>query len=176
MDTSDESLIRSIERGDRVAMRRLYERHAGDLAAFVRSRLKDPVEAADVVQDTFLEVWTRAGRFQARSSVRAWIYSIARNKAVDRIRKLSRLVVSEPDDSVPDDAPDAVAVIENAQDARRVRKCLDDLSEAQRAAVTLAFYDDMTYREIAEVEGVSEGTVKTRVFHAKKLLMRCLSR
>lgn len=176
MDTSDDALIRQIERGDKAAMRLLYERHASDLTAFVRNRLNDPVEAADVVQDTFLEVWTRAARFQAKSSVRSWMYSIARNKAVDRIRKLSRLIVSEPDETLPDDAPDAVAVIANAEDAERVRQCLDDLSDAQRAAVTLSFYDEMTYREIAEIEGVSEGTVKTRIFHAKKLLMRCLSR
>lgn len=175
-DTSDDALIRLIERGDKTAMRLLYERHSAALTAFVRNRLNDPLEAADVVQDTFVEVWSSAGKFQARSTVRSWMYSIARNKAVDRIRKLSRLVVSEPDETIADEAPDAEAVISNAQDAHRVRACLDELTDAQKSAVTLAFFQDMTYREISDSEGVSEGTVKSRVHHAKKLLLHCLSK
>lgn len=175
-DTSDDALIRLIERGDKTAMRLLYERHAPALTAFIRNRLNDPLEAADVVQDTFMEIWSSAGKFQARSTVRSWMYSIARNKAVDRIRKLSRLVVSEPDETIADDTPAADTVIAHAQDARRVRACLDELTAAQKSAVTLAFFQDMTYREISDAEGVSEGTVKSRVHHAKKLLLHCLSR
>lgn len=173
---SDEALIGKIEQGDKTAMRLLYERHADSLTGFVRNRLKDPIESADVVHDTFIEVWTKASGFQSRSSVRAWIYSIARNKAVDRIRKQSRLVITAPDETIADTAPEAETIMANVQDAERLQACLDALSEAQRTAVTLAFYDDLTYREISDAEGVSEGTVETRVHHAKKLLMHCLSK
>ncbi|MEO0975623.1 MAG: RNA polymerase sigma factor [Pseudomonadota bacterium] len=175
-DTSDDALIRMIERSDKAAMRVLYERHAPALTAFIRNRLSDPVEAADVVQDTFMEVWSSASKFQARSTVRSWMYSIARNKAVDRVRKLSRLIITEPDETIADGAPDAEMIIAQAEDAHRVRTCLNALKDAQRSAVTLAFFQDMTYREISIVEGVSEGTVKSRVHHAKKLLLHCLSK
>lgn len=173
---SDSELVAKIKQSDRHAMRVLYERHSPALSAFIRNKLNDPIEVADVVHDAFIEVWSKADRFQGRSSVRSWIYSIARNKAVDRVRKQSRVIVSEPDDSVADDAPHAETVITHAQDAERLQLCLDQLPEVQRAAITLSFYEEMTYREISEVEGVSEGTVKSRVFHAKKLLQHCLSK
>jgi len=175
-DDADRDLLMRISKGDKVAMRTLYERHFPGLSAFVRNRLNDPVEAADLVHDTFMEVWSRAGKFRGRSSVRSWIFAIARNKTVDRVRKLSRLSLAEPDETIADEAPQAETVISNAQDAARVRACLEALSPAQRAAIMLAFYEDMAYREIAEIEGVSEGTVKTRIFHAKKLLLHCLSK
>jgi len=157
-------------------MRLLYERHSPALQLFVSARLSDPVEAADVVHDVFMHVWTRAGDFAARSSVRAWLFSIARNKAVDRLRKRSRLVLSEPDDTIADDQPDADSVIQGAQDADRVRGCIAKLSDSHRSAIILAFYEGLSYREIAEVERVAENTVKTRIHHAKKLLLHCLSR
>ncbi|MEO1475100.1 MAG: RNA polymerase sigma factor [Pseudomonadota bacterium] len=175
-EASDTDLIEKIKAGDKFAMRLLYERHSAGLGAFIRRRLNDPVEAADVVHDTFLDVWTKAASFQGRSSVKSWMYSIARNKSVDRIRKLSPVLTAEADETVPDDTPLPDAIIENSQDAERVRLCVEALSDVQRTAVMLAFYEDMTYKEIAIAEDVSEGTIKTRIFHAKKLLMRCLSR
>ena len=173
---ADTDLLARIATSEKAAMRMLYERHFPGLSAFVRNRLNDPVEAADLVHDTFMEVWSRAGKFRGQSSVRAWIFAIARNKTVDRVRKLSRLSLTAPDETIADEAPQAETVISNAQDATRVRACLETLSPAQRAAIMLAFYEDMAYREIAEIEGVSEGTVKTRIFHAKKLLLHCLSK
>jgi RNA polymerase sigma-70 factor (ECF subfamily) len=73
-----------------------------------------------------------------------------------------------------DTAPDPEAVALAASDAERVRSCLSKLKPAHLTVIRLAFYEDMTYAEIAEVEGAPEGTIKTRIFHAKKLLMRCL--
>ncbi|MEM9669171.1 MAG: sigma-70 family RNA polymerase sigma factor [Pseudomonadota bacterium] len=172
----DGILIQNIAQGDKLAMRTLYERHSAGLSAFVNQRLRDPVEAADIVHDTFMEVWTKASSFQGRSSVRSWMFSIARNKAVDRIRKLAPVQISEPDETIADETPQPEKIIENTQDASRVRTCLGALSDAQRIAITLAFFEDMTYREISSIEGVSEGTIKTRIFHAKKLLMHCLSK
>ncbi|MEL6729258.1 MAG: RNA polymerase sigma factor [Pseudomonadota bacterium] len=176
VDNSDDALIRRIERGDKAAMRVLYERHSNGLTAFARNRLKDPFEAADVVQETFLEVWTKASTFEARASVRSWMFSIARNKAVDRIRKSAKVIASEPDETIVDDGPAVETIVSNAQDAERVQHCLSELSDAQRAAVTLSFFEEMTYREIAETESVSESTVKSRIHYAKKLLMHCLSK
>lgn len=175
-DDSDDALIALVRDKDKAAMRRLYERHAAGLQSFIAGKLGDRLEAADIVQDVFMEVWRHAGRFQHRSSVKSWMYSIARNKTVDHIRKSSRTDVQPPDETLPDEGPDPHAVLQASQDAIRLRACVDKLSEAQRSAVTLAYFQDLTYREIAEIEGVREGTVKTRVHHAKQLLMHCLTR
>ena len=84
--------------GDKSAMKLLYERHSDALYHFIRARLRDPFEAADVMQEVFLEVWRAAGRFQGRSAARTWIFGIARNKTVDRMRRgdLARLSAQTP--------------------------------------------------------------------------------
>ena len=156
-------------------MKALYERHSDPLHRFLQSRLRDPFEAADVMQETFLEVWRSAARFEGRSSVRTWIFGIGRNKAVDRIRRGSREVVTEPDDSLPDQSPDPEAVAVAASDAARLRGCIGRLGPSHRAAIQLAYFQDLPYAEIAAVEGVPVGTVKTRIMHAKRLLMHCLT-
>jgi RNA polymerase sigma-70 factor (ECF subfamily) len=172
----DASLISAIgARGDKAAMKALYERHSDALYRFLRARLGDPFEAADVMQETFLEIWRAAARFEGRSAPRTWMFGIARNKAIDRMRRGAREVTSEPDDSAPDDAPNPEAVVAAASDAARVRECMGRLSDTHRSAIHLAFWRELPYGEIAEIEGVPVGTVKTRILHAKRLLMHCLA-
>jgi RNA polymerase sigma-70 factor (ECF subfamily) len=174
---TDAELIERIAQGDRSALKALYERHQGKLFNFIRGRLDDPFEAADVMQDTFIEVWRSETRYRGRSAVATWIYGIARNKAVDRIRRAARVSLREtPDDTIPDDASAPEEVIIAAGDAAQVRACLSRLNDAQRSAVRLAYFEDLAYPAIAEIEGVSLGTIKTRIHHAKKLLMHCLTR
>ncbi len=172
----DASLIRAIgASGDKAAMKALYERHSDALYRFLRARLGDPFEASDVMQDTFLEIWRAASRFEGRSAPRTWMFGIARNKAIDRMRRGSREVITEPDDSTPDDAPNPEAVVAAASDAARIRECMGRLSDSHRSAIHLAFWRELPYGEIAEIEGVPVGTVKTRILHAKRLLMHCLA-
>ena len=165
-----------IGRGDRSAIKLLYERHAPGLTQFIRARSSDPLEAADVVHDAFLEVWRTAGRFEGRSSVKTWIYAIARFNHIDRMRRRGREVPLDEDFEAPDLSPGPHTLMEAASDAARVRECIEKLPPAQCAAVKLAYFEEMSYEEIAAIEGIPEGTVKTRVFHAKKLLKLCLAR
>lgn len=170
----DLALLRRIGAGDRTAMRALYEAHSDALHRFLASRLGDAFEAADVAQDTFLEVWRRPGRFEGRSSFRTWLFGVARNKAIDRIRKSARTYLAESDDDAADDAPNPEDVAVAASDAARVRACIERLSDAHRSAIHLAFYGELRYDEIAEIEQAPVGTIKTRILHAKRLLMHCL--
>ena len=154
---TDVELVRLIGNGDRRAMKQLYELHQAGLYRFVRTRLNDAFEASDVMQEAFLEVWRGAGRFKGQSSVKTWLYGIARNKAVDRIRRSQRLTLRDtPDETVADESPSPLAVIEAAGDAARVRACLAKLTTAQQSAVRLTFYDDLSYPEAAEVEAERE--------------------
>lgn len=170
----DTFLIEQIAIGDRAAMKALYERYSGSLQRFVLAWLADPHEAADVMQETLLEVWTGAGRYSGLSSVKSWIFGIARNKSIDRSRRQARSINQEADPDVTDDAPTPPEGLAALQDAERVRACIETLSAPHKAAIHLAFYEDLSYAEIAELESCPVGTVKTRIMHAKSLLMHCL--
>jgi RNA polymerase sigma-70 factor (ECF subfamily) len=175
-DEHDAVLLARIAEGDMAAMRALYLAHADALHRFVRVRIRDGSEIADIVHETMLGVWRGAGGFEGRSTVRSWIFGLARHKATDHLRRQARIRLDGPDETVPDDEPSVETVIAASQDAERVRLCVGKLPQRQRAAIHLAFFEDLTYAQISEAEGVPEGTIKTRIFHAKKLLMRCLSR
>lgn len=106
--------------------------------------------------------------------VRTWVFGIAYRKTVDAFRKRGKV---ETRDELPEqiDPADAADMTLNArQEAVHLKSCLNGLSEEQRLAISLAYFEDMTYDEIAEVAGVPAGTVKSRVFHAKKLLAACM--
>lgn len=169
-------LLARVAEGDMTAMKALYMAHADAVTRFVRSRVRDEAEVADIVQDTMLTVWHAAAGFQGRSTVLSWILSMARNKTVDHIRKQARVTLGAPDEEIPDSDPDPEAALGAVQDAARLRACVEALPERQRAVVHLAYYEDMTLGEIAGIESVPEGTVKSRIYHAKQLLLRCLSR
>ena len=168
-------LLGRVAAGDKRAMKALYSAIGPDVYRFIQTRLRDPHEAADALQETMLEVWRQADRFEGRASARTWVFSIARNKAVDRLRKTST-PVAEPDESIADDTPSPHSVMEALEDADALRQCIAGLSEVHRAAIQLAYFQDLPYSQIAEAEDCSLGTVITRVHHAKRLLMHCLTR
>lgn len=171
-----DALLARIAAGDRDALAALYRQHEAALFRFVLSRLNDPTQSADIVHDVFLEIWRSAGRFEGRSSVRTWIYGIAYRKVIDVFRASARLQVTDDIPETEDDSPGALECLAAAETRDQVRHCLGTLKPDHRQAVELAFFQDMGYREIAEVTQVPEGTVKTRIFHAKKLLQHCLGR
>lgn len=175
LSTSHE-LITRIAEGDRDALASLYRLMEKPVYRFIQSRLNDPFEASDILHDVFMEVWRSAGRFEGRSKLQTWIFGIAYRKVIDRHRKAGRTRLTDtPDETIEDDAATPETCIAAGQDAAQVRHCMASLSEDHRTAIALAFWEDMTYREIAAVCKTAEGTIKTRIFHAKKLLLRCLS-
>ncbi|MEM1431227.1 MAG: RNA polymerase sigma factor [Pseudomonadota bacterium] len=175
-DWDDKRLLSRIAAGDSPAMRVFYERHQSTLRGFLRTRGAAPDEAADVLHDAMLEVWRQAGRYRGASSVRTWLFTIARNKFVDRVRRGERLSFVEEVPETDEVEPSPEAILAAAQDAARVRACLGGLKAAQRLVVRLAFFDGLSYDEISELEQIPAGTVKSRIFHAKQALLRCLGR
>jgi RNA polymerase sigma-70 factor (ECF subfamily) len=172
---TDLTLAGKIAGGDQLAMKQVYELHSGPLFHFVKTWLADPHEASDIVHETMLEVWRRADRFQGRSSLKSWIFSIARNKSIDKNRKLSRLSYTDEAPELVDDELGPLEAVELSQDAAILKASIERLSDTHRRMIHLAFYEDLSYREISEVENCPIGTVKTRILHAKKLLMRDLA-
>ena len=172
----DADLLQRVASGDQDALKQLYDSYARHLNSFVQNYLADPQEAADIVHEAMLDVWRTADRFKGRSTVKSWIFSIARNKAIDRNRKSARSVLGDVDTEIADDRPDPHKTLETFQDAERVRICIEGLNDIQKSAIHLAFYEEFSYSQIAEIENCPTGTIKTRIMAAKSALMRCLQR
>lgn len=170
-------LLQRITGGDERAVEELYRAYHERIYAFAMKRLNNSADAADVLNDVMLEVWRSAFRFEGRSRPLTWILGIANYKIIDKLRKRYKVIHEEIDPQIPDpDNIPALDAIVGVEDARQLRDCLDELSDSHRMVVHLAFFEDLSYGEIARIADCPEGTVKTRMFHAKKLLKQCLVR
>ena len=175
LDRDDERrLIEAIGAGDQAAFERFYMLYENRTFRFILTKLNDEAAAADILHEVMLAVWQSAGNFEGRSTLSSWVFGIAYRKIMDRYRRHSRedLVAEVPEQ--PDTGADQFDAVAAGDEAAILRRCMDGLSASQRAAVEMTFYEDMTYREIADALGCPEGTVKTRLFHAKHALKDCL--
>lgn len=163
----DRELVARVARGDGEAFRELYARYADRAFRYALTVLRNRHLAEEAAQETMVAVWKGARTFEGRSTVSTWIFGIARHQAFRLLRREAR-GAREP--QLPEE-PDAMA---GAELEVRVRRALDELPADQREAVFLAFYGGLSYAEIAQVQGVPEGTVKSRVFHAKRKLAEVL--
>ena len=156
--------------GERGGLEKLYRRHAPSLLALLTRILDDHQMAEEAVQDTFLAVWNGA-RFDGRSRVRTWLVAIAIRQAGSKRRRRRLAVGNQPRDFASNDPSPEDAVVAGL-DVDRLVKDLSELTRYQREVVLLAFAEQLTHPEIAEVLGVRIGTVKSRLHGAKKALMR----
>jgi RNA polymerase sigma-70 factor (ECF subfamily) len=153
-----DAVLRRLTAGDHTALGEVYGRYAGLVNGLALRILRNTAEAEEVVQEVFVQIWRQAVRFEpGRGSVEAWICTIARSRALDRLRRRASRR-EEPEDVAPGGA-DTPRTVE----ALAVRKALDSLSEDQRKALELAYYEGLTQSEIAERLGEPLGTVKTRI-------------
>lgn len=178
MNETPEVLLERIARGERAALERFYCDHHGRIHAFILQRLRDPGLAAEVLNDVLLAVWRQADRFQGRSRAMTWVLGIAHHKMLDALRRRRRheaeTSLEDAPQQVMDEEADTAAALAALDDAALLRLCLDSLSEAHRGVVHLAFFEDLSYPEIAEIIACPVGTVKTRMMHARQALKRCL--
>jgi RNA polymerase sigma-70 factor (ECF subfamily) len=160
---TDDALMNAVAQGDANALGRLYDRYGSILFGLLLRILHDRSEAEDVLQEVFLQTWRRAVDFDpARGRVVAWLAMLARSRALDRRRALasrSRTVAEAAGESGETPMGGVEAVM--AEDARRVRKALESIPEAQREVLRLAYFDGLSQREIAERLTRPLGTVKT---------------
>jgi RNA polymerase sigma factor (sigma-70 family) len=177
--------------GDRAAFRALYERTSGHLYAVLLRIQRDRDLAADLLQEVYVSVWKAAGSFDAgQSQPLTWLTQIARNRAIDSLRRAQaqpRLESvhggdDDEDDSpgldqrLADDAPGPVQLLESAAEARALGQCMQGLTPTQRQSVALAFYDGLSHAEVAAHMREPLGTVKSWVRRALATLKSCLER
>ena len=182
IDTSDEALYRRLLAGDVAALEALVPRYHGPLLAFLFRLTGDRQQAEDLVQETFTRIVTYRGEPPTR--FRPWAFTVARNIALDHLRTAARrqaiaprVTPSADDDpfiTVPDPDPGALDLVLRDDDRRTVAAALQQLPPHQRETVVLRFYHDLSLNEIAEVTGVTVGTVKSRLFHGLRRLKTLL--
>ena len=172
-------LMAAIASGDRAALRRLYQATSAKLFGVCLRILSDRDESEDVLQEVYLTIWRRADRFEAsRASVMAWISTIARNRAIDRLRARGPLAFAEPVENleIDDGAPQADALVAAAQEVAALNRCLSELDARAAAVIRTAFYEGVTYEALAQRLGAPLGTVKSWVRRGLLKLRACLER
>lgn len=160
------SLLRSAGRGDQMAFGQLYDELSPLVYGVILKVVRDPSQSEEVAQEVFIELWRLAARYDpSRGSVRSWASTVAHRRAIDRVRseQASRDRVERDGANVVRPHDEVVAAVETNLDQVRVRRALAELSSVQREAVELAYFGGHTYREVAVLLAVAEGTVKTRI-------------
>jgi RNA polymerase sigma-70 factor, ECF subfamily len=168
---SDEVLIERIAAGDRGAMRALFARHRLAVYRWLVRLLRDEALAEDLLSEVFLDVWRQAATFEARASVSTWLLAIARHKALSARRRRTE---AELDDgfaaTVADPADDPELVVEKKSRAELLRRSLRRLPPEQAEVIDLVYYHDKSIKQVANIVGIPEATVKTRMFYARRKL------
>jgi RNA polymerase sigma factor (sigma-70 family) len=163
----DDALARRIRSGDREALGELYDRYASVALATALRVVADRELAEDLVHDAFVAVWQKIERFDpARGSLRAWLLTVVRNRAIDRVRgKRQSVEVGEADEqSLLRTGPNPTWELAVARlSAAELRGAVASLPDEQREAVELAYFGGHTYREIATLTGVPQGTANGRL-------------
>jgi RNA polymerase sigma-70 factor (ECF subfamily) len=173
--TPDEVLIGRIAKGDRLAMQVLFARHHVRVYRFVLRLVRNEAAAEDLISDVFLDVWRQAGSFEGKSQVSTWLLSIARFKALSSFRKRREAELDEAAaEEIEDDSDDPSVTLQKKDKADALRACLAKLSPEHREIVDLVYYHEKSVEEVAAIVGIPEGTVKTRMFHARKKLSEIL--
>ena len=160
------TLLSRAGRGDQAAFGELYDALAPSLHGVVLKVVRDPAQSEEVTQEAFIELWRLAPRYDAsRGTVRSWASTIAHRRAIDRVRseQAGRDRTERESQKRPIQDNDVVEQVVANIDGTRVRKALERLTEIQRQALELAYFGGHSYREVALLLDVAEGTIKTRI-------------
>ena len=170
-------LVLALRQGEEHALSQLYDRYGGAVYNLALRITHDPGSAEEVCLDAFLHVWRQAARFnEHHGSVSSWLFTVARSRAIDRLRAAGAAKRREVEDVTPVtsiEQPDEMA--ELAERRQLVRAAMAELPEPQRAALELAYYEGLSHSQIAQRLGEPLGTVKTRIRQAMTVLRRALT-
>lgn len=179
-ERSDAELLTQVAAGDVRAVGELYDRYSSTLFPIALRILRDRTEAEDILHDAFVAVNERAAQYVPdRGSVIAWLVTLVRNLAIDRTRRRERrgslardIIAHEP----PASARDPERLTSEASERDKIRRALSTLPEAQRQTLEVAFFEGLSYPEIAARENVPLGTIKSRAARALAALREALAR
>ncbi|WP_068079848.1 sigma-70 family RNA polymerase sigma factor [Novosphingobium rosa] len=171
-------MLQKVRDGDRLAFEEVYRRTSVKLFGVCLRILPIRQEAEEALQEAYLSVWQRANTFDAsRGSAMTWLITLARNRAIDRLRAKGKIASApmELADEVADPEPDAPSRIEMSQDEARLAHCLGTLGGGDAGLIRTAFFDGSTYADLAARASLPLGTIKSRIRRALLRLRECLS-
>jgi RNA polymerase sigma-70 factor (ECF subfamily) len=174
--STDAALVTRVRAGDARALETLYRRHVAACTATARRVVLNPHVAEEVVQDVFLRYWKAPERFdEARGSLRGFLVTSAQNGAIDVLRSdRTRRVRDDRHGRAQTTVTDTVDEALRRRDSAAVRSAVLRLNDQERAAVVLAYFGGYSYREVARLVGLPEGTVKTRIRNGLRRLQHML--
>ncbi len=179
MAPSREALLQACAGGDRAALQSLYATTAPQLFGLALGILRSRELAEDIVQDSFVLVWRHAHSFDpGRGTAMAWLARIVRNQCFDLLRRRGR--ESPLDEALlqsrEDPAPSPAELTALSRDAQRLRGCIDELEESPRRSLLLAYYEGLTFEQVAGRLGAPLGTVKSWIRRSLMRLKGCMDR
>ena len=175
----DTELLSMIADGDRDAFSQLYLKYQPKLVSYCARMLRDDfAQAADIVDDALFDVWRSAGKFAGKSKPSTWIYSITRNKLVSWLRKTTEITLD--DERAMLSMVDTAATPEEAREQEDMKhqllRLMNHLTDEHRDVLRLTYFEDKSVKEVASILGISDNTVKTRMFYARKRLGQMLEK
>ena len=179
-DTARAELVGLLDRvgqGDRDALRAVYDRTSAKLFGIALRICAEREAAEDVLQDIYLKIWRRAGRYDAtRASPITWLATIARNTAIDwrRAHNAPAMLGEDALATVADERVGADVLVEDAETRARIFTCIDGLDERRATAIRAAFFDGLSYPQLAERMAVPLGTMKSWIRRGLIELKVCL--
>jgi RNA polymerase sigma-70 factor, ECF subfamily len=165
----DEALMGRAARGERDAFAELVRRHQNPLVNYFR-RLGDSTHAEDLAQETFIRLYRYREKYRPTAKFTTFLYTLARRARIDDLRKRARRADAMQRYAEDRDVREASAAAPGSDREQRAVEALNQLSETMRETVLLSVFQGFTYREIADITGAPEGTIKTRMYHAMRKL------
>ena len=183
---ADAEMLRAVLAGDATAYRGLVEKYQGRVYSLIYGMVRNREDARDLTQEAFVKAYRSLETFRLEAGFYTWMYRIAMNLAIDFVRKRKRREVVGFDETIAqrDDDGDIAEVhheegpgraLERKQTLARIMDAMEELPEDQRQVVLLRELEGLSYKEIADVMGIPEGTVMSRLFYARKKLQKLLS-
>ena len=168
----DEALAERCRRGDRSALEAIVRRYQKPLYNAAFRVVGNAEDASETTQTVFLRVWERIHEYDPQYRFFSWIYRIAVNESLDVLRRARREEpIGDDDENLPaGDTADPATRYDGAQLAKRVQAALDRMKGEDRVVLTLRHFSECSYREIADILGIEEKTVKSRLFEARQRL------
>jgi RNA polymerase sigma-70 factor, ECF subfamily len=170
-------LLRRVSGGCQASFEALYRMLSKRVYAFVCRSIDNPDVAKEIMIDTMYEVWNSAGRFRGDAKVSTWTLGIARNKLLMTLRSRRETRhedIDEYADLVEDGGPGVFDQVAGKEMNGLLNDCLGKLSPAHRECLHLLHFEECTVAEIAHLLDIPEGTVKSRLSHARANLLRCM--
>lgn len=169
----DTCLVQEALQGNQASFQLLVERYEQRVFNLIRHYTRNPVEIEDLAQETFLKAYRRLDTFQHQSSFYTWLYRISVNTILDSLKRRGRSPVQAVEDlevvpaAAETRASGPSANLEKGEIARITREVLDELPEIFRTVLVMREFEDMAYQDIADILGISIGTVESRLFRAR---------